>query len=231
VGLTVSRTLVIAIAGIALGLALGWAIFSGPSSGAQPERPGTTAVTKIPHEAHPSMETVVLERSSPTGQQSPAESTASVETGPRGLREALLEARVRDLESQLKQEKSKAEAITGKPLSPPSNLPDRFKQEELRKAVTAAFQHVSPQAEVTSVDCTEYPCIVYGAGMLGHQSQEINGVPGLEPYVADFRIVTINDDGFFAFCAAPSDDPNDANDLKIRFTARMTQMAIATSAK
>jgi hypothetical protein len=143
--------------------------------------------------------------------------------------EAALQAHVHDLEKQLVQAKAAVDMAEGTPLTAPPDLPDRFKQAGLLDSLTRALQEVNPKAEVTSVDCTEYPCIVYASGMDRiEMARHLKDTPGLEPYESAHDHISISIIGStFAFSAMPKDDPNYGADADRRLTTRINQMAYA----
>lgn len=83
--------------------------------------------------------------------QSPAESDN------RALRTEL--ARVR---KDLEQSTAMREQSEGKAIPFPKDLPERYKQDALVRTVTEALKAAGLPGEVKSIDCSEYPCMLYG---------------------------------------------------------------------
>jgi hypothetical protein len=148
---------------------------------------------------------------------------------PPSPREAALQSHVRDLEKQLAIAKAAVDMAEGSPLTAPPDLPERFKQQALFDSLTRALQRLNPKAEVTSVDCTEYPCIVYASGMSDiEMARHLKDSAELQPYTSahDHVLISIID-STFAFSAMPKDDPNYGADSDRRLTSRINQMAYA----
>jgi hypothetical protein len=137
-----------------------------------------------------------------------------------------LEAHVRSLEKELAETKDRLAQLGGKPLTEPPDLPDRFKQTALLDAVRGAFREVNPKAEVTSIDCTEYPCIAYGSGLTLDQLKAINSTAALRPYGND-DVSNLIFDGTVGVIATPKNDPTLGEDAEQRVLFRFHQMAMA----
>jgi hypothetical protein len=75
------------------------------------------------------------------------------------------------------------EVAAGPQRKAPANLPTRFSEPEVRAAVSAALTEAGARgAAITSVDCTEFPCIVYVENVNPHDSRKIVQAPSLAPY-------------------------------------------------
>ena len=83
-----------------------------------------------------------------------------------------LQKRVQDLEQELNLERKLREQLEGAPTERPTDLPGRFAEERLRGVIAEGFKTLGFKNEITSVDCTEYPCIVYGEGSLNSKEWE-----------------------------------------------------------
>lgn len=100
-------------------------------------------------------------------------------------------ARLRDqlaaVQGKLAMEFKATAAEHGEPVAPPRDLPPRFAPEQLRAAVTDALREAGfAGAQVTSIDCTEYPCIVYGEGMSSREEfEKLEKADALRPYADD----------------------------------------------
>lgn len=76
-----------------------------------------------------------------------------------------LENRLSELERQLSTERSLRRNFEGDRIEVPPNLPPRFRDDALLvSSFNAAFKAAGFQAQVTSVDCSEHPCLVFGTG-------------------------------------------------------------------
>lgn len=82
------------------------------------------------------------------------------------LRETVLRLRVDAADKLI------AETERGVPLERPASLDPRFEADALRDAVTKALAEAGLEGSVTSVDCTEYPCIIYGDSKSGSGPEE-----------------------------------------------------------
>ena len=66
---------------------------------------------------------------------------------------------------------------------PPPNLEPRFSEAEVRGAVAAALKEAGARgAGISSVDCTEFPCIVYVENVSRYDSKKIAQAPSLATY-------------------------------------------------
>lgn len=146
-----------------------------------------------------------------------------------------LAARVHALEKELADAKALAAEVGSKPLVEPPGLPDRFKEKALLDAVQRAFQQIDPKAEVTSIDCTEYPCIAYGSGLSMEQVKALRSSSALQVYAQDDLSMLVWNK-LVGVIATPKDDPNAfasqaANDAaEQRIMSRIQQMAAASKA-
>lgn len=73
-----------------------------------------------------------------------------------------LEARNVALSRQLRLAEESRALAEGIPLAPPADLEDRFKEAAVVQAFRYAARDAEFDVEIASVDCTEYPCIIYG---------------------------------------------------------------------
>jgi len=149
-----------------------------------------------------------------------------------------IERRVAELERQLKLERALRTEAEGKELKKPDNLPERFSEAALRSALTAGFKELGFKAEVTSIDCTEYPCIAYGEGFGTREDSERLAKSGaMSNYSGDNRNVwgwQNKADGKETFGVAlfPKDakdsDPAAGAELRKRIGFRVRQMQGST---
>ncbi|MBI5548505.1 MAG: hypothetical protein HY901_31875 [Deltaproteobacteria bacterium] len=97
-----------------------------------------------------------------------------------------LQKRVHDLEQQLEVERKLRVTAEGTPTERPENLPARFAEERLRGAIAEGFKALGWKNQITSVDCTEYPCIVYGEGSLRRKEwEQLTSTGPLQEYKGD----------------------------------------------
>ena len=88
---------------------------------------------------------------------------APVEVEPAAV--VVLQEKVQDLERQLSIERAIRKGTEGERIEPPPNLPPRFRDEQL---LLTTFNQALKQAgfpgQVSNIDCTEHPCLVFGTG-------------------------------------------------------------------
>lgn len=80
------------------------------------------------------------------------------------LRTELDDARetIDDLRAELADERALRNETEGDPVPFPDELDDKFRSEALRQTFETALAEADLDGEVVSVDCSEFPCIVYG---------------------------------------------------------------------
>jgi hypothetical protein len=178
----------------------------------------------------PPIETRAPSPSSPA----PSSQTAlAISAKDSGVDLTALTARVHALETELAEAKAQVPGMAGKPFEAPAGLPDRFKEKALLAAVQEAFKAINPNAEVTSIDCTEYPCITYGKGLSILELQGLKSNPAMQIYSED-SVSALKWGDLVGFIATPKDDPiarsdqvtNDAQEQRIMM--RLQQMASAS---
>lgn len=76
----------------------------------------------------------------------------------------VLRQQVAALESKLKAEQVTRELEAGKPIPKPKVVPDRHQPDSLRRAFLASLKEAGFSGDVTAIDCSEFPCIVFGYG-------------------------------------------------------------------
>ena len=158
---------VTAVCALLVGLGLGYLLFSSERS----------AVVEVP----PSPQPTVSARPVPSPAVRPVEPVASaapvavvpvaalpsapapVEAEPAAV--VVLQEKVQDLERQLSIERAIRKGTEGERIEPPANLPPRFRDEQL---LLTTFNQALKQAgfpgQVSNIDCTEHPCLVFGTG-------------------------------------------------------------------
>jgi hypothetical protein len=182
--------------GIALGLSLGGQDLSPPSGTDEPGAPRSAEPASLKEVPRMGRERPGRERAEP-GDPGTVRSVVLQ----RELEETLAElARV---QAELRAREALELAEQGRPLSPPASLPARFDSETLRRRVEEALRQAGfERAQVTSVDCTEYPCIVYGEGMGRREDfEKAKETPAFAPYRDDGRMA-------FGWSGSSADGPS-----------------------
>lgn len=150
---------VTAVSALLVGLGLGYLLFStepavAPSTPERAPRSAERAV--VPVAATP----VVV---APVAAVPAAPAPAPVEVEPAAV--VVLQEKVQDLERQLSIERAIRRGTEGERIEPPPNLPPRFRDEQL---LLTTFNQALKQAgfpgQVSNIDCTEHPCLVFGTG-------------------------------------------------------------------
>ncbi len=75
---------------------------------------------------------------------------------------AELRAEVKRLRGELEQEVEMRKETEGDPVAFPEDLPEDFREEGLVRNFKAGLEELGLDYEIMSVDCSEYPCIIYG---------------------------------------------------------------------
>lgn len=163
-----------AIVSVSAGLALGFVLFHREL----PALPG--AVTALPPPSTP--KPVVIEAPRPTApgvapspSPPPAAAAPLPPTNPGAASApplveptpavAVLETKVQELERQLAVERAMRKGTEGEAIAPPANLAPRFRDEQqLLTTFNAALKAAGFPGQVSNIDCTEHPCIVFGTG-------------------------------------------------------------------
>jgi hypothetical protein len=149
------------------------------------------------------------------------------------VHEALLEAKVRQLEAELRRREGEVDQTGGRPLREPPNLQDRFTETALVQPMNSGLPSVAPAAAgVTSVDCSEYPCIVYASALDVDLAKQLKDAPALQAYFQehDHGTIGLTGDGpndLLYFYVMPVDDPNEDDDVSKRISSRIIDMGIA----
>jgi hypothetical protein len=137
-----------------------------------------------------------------------------------------LKAKVTDLMMQLAKVREQL-ASQATPLSPPPDLPGRFSQPAVIAAITSALKEVGSHAQLTSVDCTEYPCIAYFQGLTDAELMALKQSTAYQSYAHD-RFMTIGragpDGPYDGLIVWPMNDPNPRDNVRSRLRYRMGQM-------
>ncbi|MFO0574356.1 MAG: hypothetical protein U1A78_10170 [Polyangia bacterium] len=90
------------------------------------------------------------------------------------------------LRQQLASVEQQRRELEGTPVPPQSGQPERYSQAALTGAVTLAFQQSRVPGRVETVDCAEFPCIVYGR-IFGDEDhvERLERAKALVPYRGD----------------------------------------------
>jgi hypothetical protein len=139
---------------------------------------------------------------------------------------AELKALIATLNNKLVDAQADLEARSG-PLIPPEHLPDRFSQKAIIEALTSALKETASSAQLSSVDCTEYPCIAYFDSLTAKDLDALKHSTAYGAYAHD-RFITFSrvgpDGPYDGVVAMPSNDTNARNDVSARVRFRMGQM-------
>lgn len=156
------KTIVAAAVSFLVGLGLGWLAFHG-----EPVVQNVTTRTVERIEVPVAGKTVVVEATpklqalaSPFAQSSPPTDGAPPEAEVVTLR-----AKVAELQTALEIEQKLRKGTEGEKVLVPAGLPPRLRDEKLLVAsFNAALKEAGFPGQVSSVDCSEHPCIVFGNG-------------------------------------------------------------------
>jgi hypothetical protein len=139
-------------------------------------------------------------------------------------RETQLRTQIQDLQKSLDKLKAAADPLAVSPLTRPANLEPRFEEKALTQAAMQMVHEINPKAEVTAVDCTEYPCIVYGTGLTIDQAKSIKSAEAIQAYKGDHGSMGMINDTF-SFWVVPKDDPNPLDAVDQRTSVRISAMS------
>ncbi|MFT3706138.1 MAG: hypothetical protein QM817_00595 [Archangium sp.] len=218
-----------------LGLGLGWLAFH--------ETPAVQTIEQQVVQQQPAVERVrVIEGTAPVVAPAVAPTVAPVATPNSGRpaeviaqRDEELErlrARVAQLESTLESELKLKRANEGAPISPPANLPERLRDEkQLVAAFNKAFKEAGfDKAQVSSVDCSEYPCIVFGSGFGERDDMsKLIKTGALADYAEDqthtwgFARESDPATRFFGVALTPQGERNEALEKRVDFRVRQME--------
>lgn len=82
--------------------------------------------------------------------------------------------------------------MDGTPIKTPADVPERFSQGALTSALTLAFKQTRVPGRIETVDCAEYPCIIYGR-IQGEEEQldRLERSRALLPYRSDLQVALL----------------------------------------
>jgi hypothetical protein len=75
----------------------------------------------------------------------------------------------------------------GQPLDFPADLDPKYRQEALMERFNAAFEELGIEGGVTDIDCSEYPCLVFGRTIGQMRTKELQEAEALETYGDDLE--------------------------------------------
>ena len=151
---------------------------------------------------------------------------------------ARLKAELEQARGTIEKQRKELEAELGSAPRAPANLDPRFASGALLANVSQALREAGfTGAQVTSIDCSEYPCIVYGDGFNARDdTDKLKKTQALAPYTSD-RMSTFGWGSgadkqmpHWGLTVVPSDDPTPHADMLKRLRYRAAQMSNATSA-
>lgn len=120
---------------------------------------------------------------------------------PRASSDATCSERLYALEQRVRSEELDRQQSEGQPIKkPPADLPERFSQGALTAAMTLALRQGRIPGRVETIDCAEYPCILYGR-IKGDEDnlERIERAAAFKPYRADLMTMlswTLTDQAF-----------------------------------
>lgn len=147
-----------------------------------------------------------------------------------------LKAQVAQLQAQVELEQKMRRSVEGEQVPVPAGLPARFRDEkQLLTAFNAALTQAGFQsAQVTSIDCSEHPCIVFGTGFGARSDMEkLQAAPAMSAYAKDsfgtFGFQRGKDEAsrFFGVAVMPADGES-PEEVQKRMAWRVKQMEEAS---
>lgn len=160
-----AKLAITAVVSLLVGLGLGFLLFSKEPTVvvAAPTTPPVARVT-------PTAPVTPIERATPSApvvnaaEPSPL-ATPATPNAPAPVVVVALQEKVQDLERQLSIERAIRKGTEGERIEPPANLPPRFRDEQqLLTTFNQALKQAGFPGQVSNIDCTEHPCIVFGTG-------------------------------------------------------------------
>lgn len=216
-----------------VGLGLGWLAFSAAPVVQTIEQPVVERVEVPAAEKVRVIEKVVNAPIVPLAPAAPPPTAASPATPPPDAELVALRARVEALQAQLESELKLRRATEGAPMRAPDGLAKRFTDEQqLVATFNAAFKEAGfDKAQVSNVDCSEYPCIVFGNGFGERDDMpKLLKAPSMGEYVDDrtstwgFSRTADPASRFFAVALTPKGAERDeALDKRIDFRVRQME--------
>lgn len=167
-----AKLAVTAAVSLLAGLGLGFLLFSSELPPAQaPEPRPSPAPAASPAATAPSLPTPVAAPVPVVAAPPPTTPVAAPPAPPIPVAPEVepvvvaLTEKVQDLERQLAIERAMRKGTEGEQLAPPPNLAPRFRDEKLLlDTFNRALKQAGFPGQVSNIDCTEHPCIVFGTG-------------------------------------------------------------------
>lgn len=157
-----------------------------PGSALAPHAPGSAPLLP-PTAADPSRVPPITRSRGTESGFLPGSPAAQVPAQTQAVSAAECPSRLQALEQQLGSEEQKRRETEGAPiLKPPPGLPERLSQGALTAAMTLALQQSKVPGRLETIDCAEYPCILYGR-IEGDEDnlERIERARAFAPYRAD----------------------------------------------
>lgn len=223
-----------AMLSLLVGLGLGWLAFHSDPVMQTIETPG--AVQVVERAAPPQVRVIEKTPALPTPGVAPVATAnaPALPSPPPSPEVAQLQSRIEQLESALENELKLRRALGGSPIEVPAGIAPRFRDEkQLVATFNAAFKEAGFPGQVTSVDCTEHPCIVFGTGFGDRDDMEkLTATAAFAAYAKDglstFSFMRGKEDPanrFFGVAVMPDENDDLAGDaLHKRISFRVRQM-------
>jgi hypothetical protein len=94
---------------------------------------------------------------------------------PQEAENAALREQLKNLRAALAAERAELAARSGETVAWPKDLSPAYKQDGLQRSFTEAIKAAGLDGEIKSIDCTEFPCLVYGKAT-HHGGKEMQAV-------------------------------------------------------
>jgi hypothetical protein len=106
-------------------------------------------------------------------------------------RNSELEDKLRKADEELALTDEVRKAEEGQPMKFPDDMAPRFQGDALQRAFEQGMNEVGIQGGVISVDCSEYPCIVYGQLTGREDMEKLRETDALKPYRGDSNSTSV----------------------------------------
>jgi hypothetical protein len=224
-----------AMLSLLVGLGLGWLAFHSDPVMQTVETPG--AVQIVERAAPPQVRVLEKNESPPPATPAAPQAAPSAPTpalAPLAPDVVQLQSRIAQLESALENELKGRRATEGAPIEVPAGIAPRFRDEkQLVATFNAALKEAGFPGQVSSVDCSEHPCIVFGTGFGDRNDMEkLTTTNAFAAYAKDslstFGFMRGKEDPanrFFGVAVLPNENDDLAGDaLHKRISVRVRQM-------
>lgn len=239
------KLVVTAMASLLVGLGLGWLAFHSDPVVQTVETPG--AVQVVERAAQPQVRVFEKTVTVPAAETpAPATSGGVAPTSapvPPSAEVAQLQGRIAQLEAALENELKVRRASEGAAIDVPPGLDPRFRDEkQLVSTFNAALKEAGFPGQVSSVDCSEHPCIVFGTGFGERNDMEkLTATSAFAPYAKDglatYGFMRGKDDAasrFFGVAVMPNESgepPSESLSKRISFRVRQMEEVSRPPAK